>query len=121
MAEIEIVYRSSLVCDFYREELCEQCHTSAAFDVGCEYYLPDRSVEPFGNGTCSRAHFRYSRKGWVGKSYEIGEPFESNCDHSLDYIPVVLGGKSYNQCVKVKLNGRVIYNNYDNEEVDEDA
>ena len=115
MSEIEIVYRSSMVCDFGSEKLCKQCHSSFAYDVGCECY------DPLGDDSCSRAHYRYSRKGWVGKSYEIREPFENNYDYDLSYIPVVLGRKLYEQCVKVKLNGRVIYNNYDDEEVDEDA
>lgn len=127
MAEIEIIYRSSRYCWMDKADYCMQCHTAAAKDLGCRAFRAEAKGKtsensigtiPFGN--CIYAKFRHSRKGWAGKRYEIGEPEEDPYNWHLNTIPVVLGNTLYEYCVKVTLNGKVIYNNYDDEEVEQE-
>lgn len=121
MAEIEIVYESGSYCDYDWPDYCMQCHTAAGGDLGCQCYIPadptldpktGRKVIPFGD--CGRAHISYARKGWVGKSYDISAPTNDPYNPHLNTVRVKLGRKEYD-CVKVSFNGKVIYNNYDDE------
>lgn len=121
MADIQIVYRVGYcVCD--RKDYCVQCHTCVADDLGCEYYCPDpdtdengRKVIPFGD--CNRAMFKYIYKGWTGKRYEIEESRDDYNPH-LDCMIVTLGQYEY-ECVKVVLDGKCIFNEYDDDRGDE--
>ena len=112
MADIEIVYRKR-ACDFREKTLCEQCFTDFAGDIGCRMFYGDET------GCCIHAKYEYVYKGWSGKRYEMQEYhniyyFEEDC------MEVVLGNQSYD-CVKVTLNGKCIYNNYDDDESKEEA
>lgn len=121
MAEIEIVYRSRGECIFKMKGYCMQCHTQCAEDLGCPAYIPEGAqpgVIPFGD--CDRAKWHYKHKGWVGKRYEIDEVEEDQYNPHLDSVAVTLGNTCYEDCVKVRLNGRLIFNNYDDEEEDVD-
>ena len=130
MADIQIVYREGF-CECHNEEYCQTCHTSYAKDFGCcrlfaysdnsggiEYSIDGKpfSVVPFGD--CVHAKYNYKYKGWTGKRYEI-EQDEHDLTPKLDCMLVTLGSKQYD-CVKVVLDGKCIYNNYDDEE-DPDA
>lgn len=120
MADIQIVYWAEDYCDFNIGNYCMQCHTVNAEDLGCKYFIPDdagtaengRKIIPFGN--CERAKVKYKLKGWSGKNYEM-EEFTDPYNPHLDYMQVTLGRKTYD-CVKVILDGKCIYNNYDDEE-----
>lgn len=122
MADIEIVYREPY-CDssWWAEPACfeTQCFTGCAGDMGCKWYSDGgrkinehgRIEIPFGN--CIHAKFKYKYKGWNGKKYEIEKVEDPNNPH-LDYMEVYLGSERY-ECVKVILNGKCIYNEYDEE------
>lgn len=119
MADIQIVYIANGWCDYNCSDYCMQCHTGAAEDLGCKYFIPadagisenGKRVIPFGD--CSRANIKYNFKGWTGKNYEM-EEFSDPYNPHLDYMQVTLGKKTYD-CVKVVLDGKCIYNNYDDE------
>lgn len=117
MACIEIIYESSSFCSAYESDYCMQCHTNAAQDLGCPCYW-NGSTDDKANkiGECKHAEIRYTRLGWVGKRYEIGEPEEDYYNLHLNCVAVRLGNKWYERCVKVVLNGKIIFNNYDDEE-----
>lgn len=122
MAEIQIVYWADGWCDYNRPDYCMQCHTMAAEDMGCKYFIPDgptvtedgKKIIPFGD--CARANIKYNRKGWSGKNYEM-EEFSDPYNPHLDYMQVTLGRTTYD-CVKVILDGKCIYNNYDDDKVE---
>ena len=126
MAEIEIIYESEEGCssDFRDQEFCTRCRLSCAEDMGCRGFKhssrgcmsePLRKFIPYGD--CANAYVKYTRKGWSGKNYEIEPPIEDPFSPHMDAVDVVLGRTYYERCVKVKLNGKVIFNNYDDEEV----
>ena len=128
MADIEIVYEYDEGCDadmLPHEKYCIQCRMSIAEDRGCKSYLPYKGIEATdANGTrvipygdCARAYVKYARKGWSGKNYEIEPPLEDEFNPHLNCVGVRLGKEYYEKCVKVILNGKVIYNNYDDEKV----
>lgn len=118
MAEIQMVYREGY-CDYTRGEYCIQCHTACAHDSGCRYYYEGVTENdangvlliPFGD--CLRAKFMYKYKGWIGKRYDIEELSDQYNPH-LDCMIVRIGGRRY-ECVKVVLDGKCIYNEYDEE------
>ena len=115
MAEIQIVYREGY-CDYNCSKFCGQCYTGAAEDNGCKYYHGGCAIEVNGQkvipyGDCTRARFRYIHKGGCWKNYEMEEVTDEYNPH-LDSMLVTLGRTTYD-CVKVKLDGKVIYNNYD--------
>lgn len=114
MADIQIVYWAKDYCDFNLDDYCMQCHTQDAEYLGCKYFLPadTGTVIPFGD--CSRAKVKYNIKGWTGKNYEM-EEFTDPYNPHLDCMQVTLGRTTYD-CVKVILDGKCIYNNYDDEE-----
>lgn len=118
MAEIEIVYREGH-CVYNGKEYCDQCHTCTAEDMGCEYFHQEKkpNVIPFGD--CDRARFDYIYKGWAGKHYEM-EEFRDPYNPQLDCMVVTMGRKAYD-CVKVTLNGKCIFNVYDEEGENENA
>ena len=119
MAEIQIVYRKPL-CDYdVVREFNTQCFTCVAGDSGCKYYSDGgRKIDKEGHvviptGACSRARWTYGYKGWSGANYhmeELNDPYNP----WLDSMEVKLGRTTYD-CVKVTLDGKVIYNNYDDE------
>ena len=119
MADIQIVYMEPY-CDYECQYFCTQCYTEVAQDLGCKYF----HTEPNGydeSGTlhipfhdCDRARIEYKYKGWSGKRYEM----EEQKDHyapRLDCMLVTLGKTEY-LCAKVILDGKCIYNNYDETE-----
>lgn len=112
MAEIQIVYREGY-CDFSQPGYSLQCHMECC-DNGCRYFYGDEkepNVIPFGD--CKRASFHYKYKGWSGKRYEIEECFDPYNPH-LDSMLVTLGKTTYD-CVKVILDGKCIFNEFDDE------
>jgi len=117
MAEIQIVYREGY-CDYGLPDYNTQCHTCCGEDLGCKYFLQDEitgengiKVIPFGD--CNRAKFMYKYKGWSGKRYEIEECFDPY-NPQLDSMIVTLGRKEYD-AVKVILDGKCIFNEFDEE------
>ena len=118
MAEIEIVYREGF-CEFAMGEYSDFCHSEnaeefppcMAFDNGkkaLQAKHPNRIVFPFGD--CVNAKYMYRYKGIVSKKYEI-QP-----DILSDVMHVTIGNQIY-VCVKVKLNGKCLFNAFDDEEV----
>lgn len=118
MADIEIVYRRGY-CEYNLPDYCGQCHTCCADDLGCMCFCSEvnepcenvLAVIPFGD--CARARFDYIIKGWTGKRYEMEECRDPYNPH-LDSMLVTLGNREYD-CVKVTLNGKEIFNEYDEE------
>lgn len=117
MAEIQIVYREGY-CDYNLPDYNTQCHTCVASDMGCRYFYQEEAVSengikviPFGD--CNRAQFKYKYKGWSGKRYEIEECFDPY-NPQLDSMIVTLGRKAYD-AVKVILDGKCIFNEFDEE------
>lgn len=118
MADIEIVYRIGH-CAENCPDYDLDCHSNHADFTGCSryislnpYYDNGRLIIPVGD--CSKAVFEYKRKGWTGKRYEM-EEVHDDFDPGIDYMEVTIGNRIYN-CVKVILDGKCIYNNYDDEE-----
>lgn len=127
MADIEIVYRVPY-CDYGENKICEQCFTEYASDLSCrsfyggvkeETIVDGRKVLKIPFGDCDRAKFKYIHKGWTGKRYEMEEVHDQYNPH-LDYMDVRLGNQFYD-CVKVTLNGKCIFNEYDDDESKEEA
>lgn len=119
MADIEIVYRE-YSCDYNPGEFCTQCLTCCAGDMGCRYfYEGDHKANEIPFGNCEHYDTKYKYKGWSGKRYEIEECNDPYNPH-LDGMLVTLGNHEYD-CVKVILNGKCIYNEYDEEEKKEDG
>ena len=117
MADIEIVYRVGYCDDcIYSKNYNTQCHTCVAEDMSCKGYsngVHNENVIHFGD--CVNARFKYIRKGWTGKRYEMEEMNDDYNPH-LNCMEVILGNTLY-YCVKVVLNGKCIYNEYDDDEV----
>lgn len=113
MADIEIVYRVGY-CYCECSEYDRQCHTQYGEEVNCRKFSHpphEENVIPYGD--CVYAKFEYRYKGWTGKKYDI-EEVEDNCDPHLNCMLVKLNNKDY-ECEKVILNGKCIYNIYDEE------
>lgn len=117
MAEIQIVY-SEWKCKYGLPEFNTQCITEAGGDTDCfGYDGGDRYIDggiriiPFGN--CVNAERIYRFKGISTKSYEM-EPLEDTFNMHLNCMVVTIRGKRY-YCDKVKIDGKVIYNEYDDE------
>ena len=119
MADIEIVYLSDAFCDEDCKDYSVQCHTFAA-DSGCPYYVGTKSSQPCPYqeakkfGPCANAILRYVHKGWSGTNYEIIPGEEDPYCPKAPIASVKLGRNTY-ECAKVTLNGKVIYNNYDDD------
>ena len=118
MAEIQIVYREGY-CAYRLPCYNTGCHTECASDMRCKSFYQKEEVSenglkviPFGD--CDRAKFHYKYKGWSGKRYEIEECFDPYNPH-LDCMLVTLGKTTY-ECVKVILDGKCIFNEFDDEE-----
>ena len=128
MADIEIVYRMPY-CEHDLAAIKDfntQCFTCVANNTGCKYFNDGGKKEsvingiktiviPFGD--CIYAKFKYIYKGWSGRRYEMEEQKDPHNPH-LDSMKVMLGNKVYD-CVKVTLNGKCIYNEYDDEAEEE--
>lgn len=120
MAEIQIVYREGF-CNHWSEgeHFCIQCYLSCASALGCKWYSDGSGkktedgipIIPFGN--CVHADWKYKYKGWSGKNYEMEEIHDPYNPH-MDSMNVLLGRTEYD-CVKVTLDGKCIYNKYDEE------
>lgn len=119
MASIEMVYLAGLECEYNGADLCLQCFTCSAGDMGCPWYNngeTDSEAEvhhiPFGD--CKRGKILYAWKGWSGENYEIKAPSRDPYNPHLDSMEVRIGRKAFD-AVKVRLNGRIIFNNLDDE------
>ena len=126
MAEIEIVYLKGY-CDCEMPFYDEGCHSEFASEVGkgCDCSCFDAGGDKgsdmvnmgdgcigFTHGNCINAKYHYCHKGCTTKKYEI----HTDCyDRETDSTQVTIGNKTYD-CVKVKLNGKCIFNSYDDEE-----
>ena len=109
MANIQMEYRK-YSCDFNQGEICVQCFTSAASDLGCPYFHDgkDKDREEFRvpYGACIHAVILTNYKGITTKSYEmehIVDPYTPD-----EYMLVKIRGKYY-ECDKVILDGVKIY------------
>lgn len=110
MADIEIIYREPY-CRMRQSDFDYQCFTSEADCGVCEYFHRGEYTPPaFPLGNCVHAKFRYKYKGIVAKRYEI-ETFEDDYNPHLNCMDVTVCKRTY-ECVKVVLNGKVIYNEY---------
>lgn len=106
MADIQIVYREGH-CRYNQRDYNTQCHTLAA-DFGCKYFCKHE------DGYCDRAEFIYIYKGWTGKRYKL-EEVRDPYNPWLDRMDVTLGNRTYD-CVKVTLDGKCIFNEFDTEQ-----
>ena len=119
MAEIQMVCMS-LQCKYNSEKLNTQCITEAADAGYCRHYKRSEKykredgviVIPMAN--CVHAYIEYRFKGVTAKSYEMEEIDDPVCAYS--WMDVKIGKQKY-ACAKVTLDGRCIYNVYDDEEV----
>ena len=119
MAEIEIVYREGYCEIDFGAGKCfnTQCYTAVAEDAGCKYFQADNEtvgedgVRTLAFGDCVHAKWLYKYKGWSGKNYEMEELRDPYNPH-LDSMQVTLGRRIYD-CVKVVLNGKIIFDEYD--------
>ena len=80
--------------------------------MGLHHILSRWSSWPAASSSGLQAYCK--RKGWTGKRYEM-EEVHDDFDPGIDYMEVTIGNRIYN-CVKVILDGKCIYNNYDDEE-----
>ena len=124
MADIEIIYRKGY-CELEERgyghdiEYDIGCHECWAEDSNCKYFAHPEPLQaedgtriiPFGD--CAHAKFEYRYKGWSGKRYEM-EEYRDPYNSHLDSMLVKLGKTEYN-CVKVIMNGKCIFNEYDEE------
>lgn len=123
MALIEVVERIPL-CDMGEDMAGEIfCHCADAENTACKFFKHEEAgtwewngeqipVIPFGN--CAHAQFEYRYRGWGNcRNYEMEESRDPRNRH-LDSMLVTVGGKVYD-CVKVKLDGRIIFNEHDEE------
>ena len=114
MADIEIVYQIGY-CDselpFY-DEVCQSEMGDEIKSRECSNYN-DGSMNPchIPYGNCIHAKYHYCYKGSTTKKYAI----YTNCyDRVTESIPVTINNKTY-ECKKVKLNGKCIFNEFDDE------
>ena len=104
MANIQMEYRKYF-CELDQDEICEQCLTGAASDLGCIGFC-DGDDNRITSGSCIHANIRTTYKGITTKKYEaevIYDPYEFD-----EYMSVKIGGKYY-ECDKVILDGVQIY------------
>lgn len=119
MAEIQMVYMR-FRCKYNSEYLNTQCFTEAAGDTGCynfhhpEPYRDADGILVYPIFRCLHAYVEYKYKGVTAKSYEMEEIDDPECAYS--WIDIKIGKQKY-ACAKVTLDGRCIYNVYDDEEV----
>lgn len=106
MANIQMEYRKYF-CELDQDEICEQCFTSCASDLGCWRFQDDKDREGrVKDGVCIHADILTQYKGVTTKSYEM--------EHIVDqytpdeYMLVKIRGKYY-ECDKVILDGVQIY------------
>lgn len=117
MADIEIIYETGH-CEL-NGAYDEECFSEYAGYQGCRQFEEDKEDEPVSEnclgvlpyGNCKHAIRDHIHKGWSGKKYWIGEPY---FDHYEKRVIVELGKTVY-CCCKVKLNGKIIFNEYDEE------
>lgn len=113
MAEIQIIYREEY-CEMMNSNHCTQCHTACASDLGCNMFdegKHEKNVIPFGD--CIYAKFKYIYKGMNIKNYEL-EEFQDTYNLHLNCMMLTTRNKIY-ECEKVILDGKCIYNEYDDE------
>ena len=113
MAEIQIIYREEY-CEMMNSNHCTQCHTACASDLGCNMFNEgkhEKNVIPFGD--CIYAKFKDIYKGMNIKNYEL-EEFQDTYNLHLNCMMLKTRNKIY-ECEKVILDGKCIYNEYDDE------
>ena len=111
MAEIQIIYREGY-CEMMCGNFCTQCYTQWASDLGCNMFNEGKHEEdviPFGD--CIHAKFKYIYKGMNVKNYEL-EEFQDIYNSHLDCMTLETRNKIY-ECEKVILDGKCIYNEYE--------
>lgn len=111
MAEIQIIYRKEY-CKMRGSDFCTQCYTACASDLGCNMFnegKQEKNVIPFGD--CIYAGFKYIYKGMNVKNYEL-EEFQDPYNPHLNCMMLETRNKSY-ECEKVIIDGKCIYNEYD--------
>lgn len=126
MAEIEIIYRDGY-CECMGKDYHTQCYTDCASDSGCEVFEGDKPRYEFVDGhriytiplgCCHHAKFKYIYKGMSVKNYELEED-EDVMNPDLSCMMLKTRNMVY-PCVKVTLNGKVIYNIYDSQKESEE-
>lgn len=112
MANIEIVYRKGS-CEFNFSKYKPYCHSEYACEAppDCSYFSDGTDIRAgvIGYGNCVHAKYQYCYKGMSTNNYEVEE------DDNEPIMLVKIGKKEY-ECVKVKLNGKCIFNEFDDEE-----
>lgn len=131
MFELQFVYRKRYYCD--QEDIffgdcphCMQCYTQCGQDMACKAFsdgydgdpheihkIGNRRVSAFGD--CCHAKIEYAYKGVTVKKYDIRNSDEDPFNPHLNCCEVTVGGITY-ECEKVILNGKCIYNEWDEEE-----
>ena len=119
MAEIQMVC-INLRCKYNDYNLNMQCITESASDTGCihckiqEPYKNFLGITVYPTNECVHAYMEYKFKGVTAKNYEMEEIDSPECAYT--WMDVTIGKQRY-MCVKVTIDGRCIYNIYDDEEV----
>lgn len=117
MANIEIIYRKKwclLEFDAARKNFCNFCFDPESASCVCEYFCADRTWAKSNEAPCANACIKYVYKGWTGKKYEM----EQMSDYVFgDYMLVTLGNQIY-ECERVTLNGKCIFDQYEEENND---
>lgn len=124
MSNLDIVFRE-MHCRFADSDslcqVCGQCYTDYATDLGCSYYRGDEVHDEWINGEkvrvipcggCVHADYRYIYKGFIDVEYEMEK---STDPYDPLYMEAWIDGERY-ECVKVSLNGKTIYNEYDDDD-----
>lgn len=107
MANIQMEYREYF-CELDQEEICEQCFTSCASDLGCRCFHDgkDREGRRVPYGDCIHGAILTQYKGVTTKSYEMEHVIDRY--ENDEYMLVKIRGKYY-ECDKVILDGVQIY------------
>lgn len=124
MAYVEMVYIECYCECRLEDEFDMQCFTDAAEDGGCVSYTHDKrytdekGILHIPSYACKHARTNYIHKGVTAKSYEIEPEHESDYDDGWYKTAKVYIGRRGYDCVKVKLDGKCIFNSYDDEKVE---
>ena len=106
MAALEFTIRRGM-CSLGLKEYHGQCHTSCAEDMGCRYFdNGDGSTRVVPFGDCCNAKYAYIEKGVSTKNYQV-EVFRDDYNND-EWAVVTIGRKEY-ECVRVKIDGEIIY------------
>lgn len=105
MANIQMEYRKYF-CELDQEEICEQCFTSCASDLGCLWFHDGKEEGKVPYGDCIHAVIKTNYKCVTAKSYEMEHVIDRY--ENGEYMLVKIRGKYY-ECDKVILDGVQIY------------